>query len=196
MYNITRQEAADTLEISTRSVDRYIKAWKLRSKKEGKIIYINRDDIAKISGKSSGSRQEVIIPKNSSYTERKNQVSSEKTVDVRKQEDSASSSTLEKIYHDLRNEIKVKDHAIQDLSLKLGQAQEIAKNSVSLVEFKKSQFLLEESKGHLSGELIELKNQKQELAKKLKYEKSTNILLIIFCFILLCWVWALWFIQI
>jgi len=69
-----------------------------------------------------------------------------------KQEDSQeiinaqSRATLEKIYLDLRTEIKQKDDKIAELSEKLGQAQEIAKNSVSLVEFKKSQFLLEESK--------------------------------------------------
>jgi len=196
MYTITRQEAADTLWISTRSVDRYIKAGKLRSKKEGKIIYIHSDDIEKMSGKSGQKKQEVIMPKTSSYSERVRENVSETHISRERNENLASSATLEKIYHDLRNEIKTKDQAIQDLSIKLWQAQEIAKNSVSLIEFKKSQFLLEESKWHLSGEVSELKNEKQELAKKLKYEKSTNILLIIFCFILLCGVWILWFMQI
>jgi hypothetical protein len=60
--------------------------------------------------------------------------------------DAQSRATLEKIYLDMKQDIKTKDQAIQDLSIKLGQAQEIAKNSVSLIEFKKSQFLLEESK--------------------------------------------------
>lgn len=45
MYKITREEAAIKLNISTRSIDRYIRAWKLRSKKEWKIVYINEDDI-------------------------------------------------------------------------------------------------------------------------------------------------------
>jgi excisionase family DNA binding protein len=40
MYKYTRQEAADMLGISTRSVDRYIKSGKLRSKKDGKIVYV------------------------------------------------------------------------------------------------------------------------------------------------------------
>jgi len=40
MYKYTRQEAAKKLKISTRSVDRYIKAGKLRSQKDGKIVYV------------------------------------------------------------------------------------------------------------------------------------------------------------
>jgi hypothetical protein len=56
------------------------------------------------------------------------------------------SIALEKIYADLRAEIQKKDTLIQTLSVQLGEATEIAKNSISLVEYKKSQFLLEESK--------------------------------------------------
>ncbi|MCE2507661.1 MAG: helix-turn-helix domain-containing protein [Nitrosopumilaceae archaeon] len=33
-YNLTRQEVAKILDISTRSVDRYIRSGKLRSKKK------------------------------------------------------------------------------------------------------------------------------------------------------------------
>ena len=48
MYTLTRQNTADKLDISTRSVDRYIKSGKLRSKKEGKIIYIHARDVANL----------------------------------------------------------------------------------------------------------------------------------------------------
>jgi len=185
MYSITRQDAADILWVSTRSVDRYVKSWKLRSQKDGKIIYIHSEDIEKLSGKSSEKKQEIITPKNHSYTERKSREFFENQSETRVQKATETPAALEKIYHDLRSEIKIKDQAIQDLSLKLGQAQEIAKNSVSIVEFKKSQFLLEESKWHLSGELSELKREKEALGQKLKYEKSTNYLLIWFCIILL-----------
>ncbi len=68
MYDITRQQAADLLNVSTRSVDRYVKSGKLRSKKEGKIIYIHRGDINSISGKEA-SKQEVIIPRTNSTVE-------------------------------------------------------------------------------------------------------------------------------
>ena len=136
MYSITRQQAANMLNVSTRSVDRYVKSGKLRSKKEGKIIYIHRGDIDSITGQET-SKQEVIIPK-SHTTEEKSSTSISSS--------SQNSGTLEKIYADLRSEIQKKDTLIQNLSVQLGEAKEIARNSVSLVEFKKSQFLLEESK--------------------------------------------------
>ncbi len=193
MYSVTRQEAAEKLSMSTRSIDRYIKSGKLRSKKEGKIIYIHAQDIENIIGASRDKKPEVIIPKETaSYTQSQSSQQSQSTSIM----DAQSRATLEKIYLDMKSDIKAKDQAIQDLSIKLGQAQEIAKNSVSLIEFKKSQFLLEESKNYLSHELEELREKSWELQKKLKYEKSTNYILISFCIFLMIGLGVLWFIKI
>lgn len=112
-------------------------------------MYIHANDVANLAGESeSSSRPKVIIngentrgnhSEKTSYNAQTRETSSAVV-------DAQSRATLEKIYLDLRSELKAKDQTIQDLSIRLGQAQEIAKNSVSLVEFKKSQFLLEESK--------------------------------------------------
>ena len=176
MYTLSRQDVADKLGISTRSVDRYVKSGKLRSKKEGKTIFIHTQDVANLAGEYKVQEPEVIIPENkkSSFQESV----SEKTQSL---VDPKTSLALEKIYIDLRQEIKQKDATIQDLAIKLWQAQEIAKNSVSLVEFKKSQFLLEESKWHMNHELESLRKEKETLLAKLKYEKTTTLFLIIGC---------------
>ncbi len=196
MYNVTRQDAAERLSVSTRSIDRYIKSGKLRSKKEWKIIYIHSGDITNLSGSSEEKQPEVIIPKQQgSYTQSKS-YNDEPRAHSTEVMDAQSRATLEKIYLDLRTEIKTKDKAIQDLSIRLGQAQEIAKNSVSLVEFKKSQFLLEESKGHIASENSELKQVSSDLKEKLKYEKTTNYILIAFCIILVVALGILWFVKI
>ena len=207
MYKVTRQDAAERLDISTRSVDRYIKAGKLRSRKEWKIIYIHEQDIENISGKNAEKQPEVIInnrggsfssnSKQNSYDPLGSQQSTYdplKEVNIANQNSSALA--LEKVYIDLRQEIKRKDQAISDLSIKLWQAQEIAKNSVSLIEFKKSQFLLEESKWHLAQEVTGLRQRTSDLDQKLKYEKSTNYILISFCVVLVIWLWLLWFLKI
>lgn len=149
------------------------------------------------SGNESG--PEVIIPEKKSqnshsYTEaKKSYTQNESSQEVMSAQ---SRATLEKIYIDLRNELQQKDKTIQDLSIRLGQAQEIAKNSVSLVEFKKSQFLLEESKDHLGQENRHLKDKNIDLASKLKYEKNTNIILIILCSLLVVGIGVIWFIMV
>lgn len=72
MYKLTRQEAAEELNISTRSIDRYIKSWKLRAKKQWKIVYIHSQDIENMLWKWK-TKQEVIIDNSSSKKEKKKQ---------------------------------------------------------------------------------------------------------------------------
>jgi len=181
MYKYTRQEAADMLGISTRSVDRYIKSGKLRSKKDGKIVYVKWSDVDAMMW-GGQTQQEVIVP-----GEKQESKSVAKSSDVK------SNAMLENIYADLKKEIKYKDETIQELSQKLGRAEEMVKNSVSVIEFKKSQFLLEESKGHMNKEVEDIKKEKKKLQADLKYEKTTNLILIVFVVVLLAVAATIWF---
>ena len=163
-------------------------------------MYIHEQDIDNMAPDAETQQAEVITDraKTHSYSQNSQEHTQNRDPlrDVRIAEDPSSAIALQKIYMDLRSEIKIKDQAIQDLSLKLGQAQEIAKNSVSMIEFKKSQFLLEESKGHLSQELSHIRSQENELRQKLKYEKSTNYILISFCIVLVLVIGFVWFLKI
>ena len=192
MYKFTRPEVAEKLNISTRSVDRYIRSWKLRSKKEWKIVYINTSDVENLL-LWSWSKQEVIIPK--VIVEEKSIVSIDK-IEKENKEWNNVSWTLDLIYKDLREDIKKKDNLIQWLSQRLWQNEEIAKNSVSLIEYKKSQFLLDESKWYLSNEVEKLKEEKGNLENEIKKERNYNVLLLIFVVILIVMSLTVWFIKI
>jgi len=187
MYNLTRQEVAEKLSISTRSVDRYVKSWKLRSKKIWKIVYINDSDVNNLDNPKNKT-WEVITPSNSNNEKKENNSSEIVT--------NNESWVLNEIYKDLKSEIEKKDAIIQELSMRVWKSEEIAKNSMSLMDFKKSQFLLEESKWHLNNKVSNLEKDNENLQEDLKHEKNTNIILIIFTFILLIISWILWFIKI
>ena len=197
MYTLTRNDAAKLIHVSTRSIDRYIKSGKIRTKKDGKIIFLHEGDVQNLGDNGVWKEQEVIIPQEkSSYTQKKNEGSTYQSQEKNLSQERNTHIALEKIYLDLKHEIKEKDKIIQDLSLRLWQAQEIAKNSVSIIEFKKSQYLLEESKGNITQEAQKLWEQKKMLEEKLRYEKTTNIVLIIFCIVLILSLWLLWFLLI
>lgn len=172
MYKYTRQEAADLLQISTRSIDRYVKSWKLRAKKDWKIVYINTEDLNNLN--SSGVvKQEVILEKSEKV----------KTIPINATElkihTKKDDTKLEDIYADLRDEIRKKDDVIRELSMRVWRAEEIAKNSVSLIDYKKWQFLLEEAKSNLNQIVVDLENEKKDLEKDLKYQKVNNIIMLI-----------------
>jgi len=192
MYKYTRQEAADKLGISTRSVDRYIKAWKLRAKKDGKVVYVKWSDVENLMWNTE-SKQEVIVEKKVNNIQVEDNLNSQNMVT---QSSENVSSTLWLIYKDLKEEIIKKDELIQQLAMRVWKAEEVAKNSVSLLDFKKSQYLLEESKSWLSKEVEILSEEKEKLLTELKYEKTSNTILIIFVVVLLVLAWVIWFMQI
>jgi len=180
MYTITRQNAAESLNVSTRSIDRYIRSGKIRSEKKWKIVYLNSEDIENLKNWSS-SKQEIIIPKKiKNYS----------------QEYKNTESISESIYTDLKETIEKKDQKIEDLSIKLWQAEEIARNSISMIDFKKSQFLLEESNSSLEKELDKLKEEKKEKEKEISEEKKLNIVLISISVVLLSLSIIIWFAKI
>lgn len=187
MYKLTRPEVAEKLNISTRSVDRYIRAWKLRSKKDWKIVYINNSDVEWLLSWTSWSKQEIIIPK---------VVIEEKSIVKKNSSKQQWSGTLDLIYKDLREDIHKKDELIQWLYQKLWKNDEELKNSITLIEYKKSQFLLNESKWHISKELELLKDSKDKLEKEVKKERNSNVLLLIFLFIMLAITLTVWITKI
>ena len=206
MYTYTRQDVAELLWISTRSVDRYIKAWKLRSKKEWKIVYVNNEDVKNLWW-TWEVKHEIIDKKEYEESKKEKQQQEEKNIEVVEKKELPKSKEIEvktnfktypldEVYYDLRNEIKQKDEVIQDLSIKLWRAEEIVKNSVSMIDFKRSQMLLEDSKTHLGSAISDLKTKNEDLEKKFKYEKTTNWILIITVIVLLTIAWAVWFMNI
>lgn len=187
MYNLTRQEAAEKLNVSTRSVDRYINAWKIRSKKTWKIVYVNEDDINTILWVNT--KQEVIVEKKSENSNFKES----KTTNIYKNN---QAWTLWAIYKDLKEEIQKKDQLIQTLAMRVWKAEEVANSSVSLLDFKKSQYLLEESKDNLNKNINELETRNAKLNEELKYEKKTTFILIVFVILLLVVAGIIWFMKI
>lgn len=182
MYNINRQEAADILWISTRSIDRYVKSWKIRSKKDWKIVLVNSDDV-NILNSSSKVIHKVILSENDSInTEIKtNSINSHI---VKKDEYEKVLSTFEKMYSGFREEVKQKDEKIQELSIRVWKAEQEKSNSIDLMEYKKVQFLSEQSKSELSSKLEKEISLNRKTIDELKYEKNTNKLLIVFIVVL------------
>ncbi|MEI8092475.1 MAG: helix-turn-helix domain-containing protein [bacterium] len=58
-YNVTREAAAKTLNISTRTVDRYIKSGKLSYKKIANKVILAKEEIISLQQEFSTLRQEL-----------------------------------------------------------------------------------------------------------------------------------------
>lgn len=184
MYTITREEAANILNISTRSIDRYIRSWKLRAQKDWKIVYINQEDIDNFSWWNS-KNQEIIT---------KDEVIEIKTTNITKKDE--SNELLKNIYDDLKNQIVSKDEEIKNLSIENWKLQEVIKSSISILEFKKTQFLLEESKNWALTNLENTKKQLEDTFLELNEEKKLNYILTFTIVILILLLIIIWVVKI
>ncbi len=105
-YTVSRDEASKMLGVSTRTIDRYIAAGKLRSKREGKSIMLHADDVKKYqAGGGEQKDYEVLPPKPVampaiSYDPRESQ---------------------NEILHAIETIIREKDAIIQELTFKIGK---------------------------------------------------------------------------
>ena len=184
MYNINRLEASEILWVSTRSIDRYIKSWKIRAEKKWKIILLNDSDVKALSWDAPIKQKIIVSDKVDSDVSEITVKSEPSNGLVKKDEYEKVLATFEKMFSSFREEIKDKDSKIQELAIKLWRAEEQKNNSVDMMEYKKVQFLSEETKKGLSNSLEKEKTLKEKTLKDLKYEKTTNKLLIAFIIIL------------
>ncbi len=196
MYNLTRQEASEILGVSIRSLDRYIKAWKIRTQKQNSwIVYVNDEDIRILSWVDKKT-PEIIINKSSYKKENILDNEDESSYQIAKKSDyDKLTSTFEKVYTDLRTELIKKDEIIQKLSLELWKNEEKVNNSVSLLEFRETKLLLEESKESIWKQFENVRQEKEKLEKNLKEEKFEKKVLIWFVVILLLISGYFWFIN-
>ena len=81
---------------------------------------------------------------------------------------------------------------IADLSFRLGRAENELKNSIPMIEHKKSTYLLETSKNKTELEKVQVKKQALTYKNSLDKLQTLNILLSVAVATLLCisiWVW-------
>lgn len=148
-YTTTRESAAELLEISTRTLDRYVKSGRIRAKRRGKVLYLSDDDISMIKN----GEPELVRPTDRVKSTPK-EFTTEETPDLvifdEPRETGFTRKRVSADYRDLYEEamrkMSDKDRIIQDLSYRAGHAESELKNSVSMIEYKKQSFLLESAK--------------------------------------------------
>jgi hypothetical protein len=186
-YTTDRYEGAKILECSTRTIDRYISAGKIRSKRVGKKVFLHDDDIRIIQ--NGGIQEDYVV------------LDSEGQIMTNGHEDSSFTRRpimvdYKQLFDDAQKSIDRKDIIIQELSYRAWQAESELKNSISMIEYKKATMLLESSKIHSEEEKKNLDQKIGEMTQDLEQKSMTNVILMILISILfvvavILWIFAL-----
>lgn len=179
-YTNTRDEAALILEVSTRTLDRYVKSGKIRAKRKGKMVYVHDGDLMMLRN----GEPELVRPTDSS---RRNSVVSD-TSDIVFFDETAGASWFTRkptmvdyrdLYEEMLRKLEEKDRIIQDLSYRTGQAESELKNSVSMIEYKKQTFLLESAKAKTDDDIKIAEEKVVKLREEIMQSKFVLYILII-----------------
>lgn len=157
-----RKEAADFLDISTRTLDRYVKDGKVNfQKKKGKILFA-KEDLAHLNSKTQAHHLHVVS-----------------SVDPSPRQDLVQSAPQKYkiLWEQAQNEIKEKETMLLEMNRRLGYVEAELKNSVPLLESQNSE-------QYLQKKLETTEQELKTISRKLHNAKiGKNVLLFLFLFV-------------
>ncbi len=152
-YWITREKAAIELWVSTRTIDRYVKGWKLSYKKVANKVLLAKEEIEALKNEFSALHQEVSselvseVPSDSSS----NSDSRAKTMAVRADIDQAIEEKIDKfmlIFKEKDKMIEEKNKVIFMLQQRIGELETKIQSMIALPDYnrEKQEAIVEKQK--------------------------------------------------
>lgn len=170
-FTIDRTEAAKRLGVSTRTVDRHIQSGLLRTRRVGKKMFIEEDDVEALLNTDPIRREEdyIVIMNDEEDVSKMPTIISETTISPDVQ---MAITEFSRIYSDAQDIIAQKDNTIKELSYKLGKAETELSNSVNASEYRQTAFLLESAKNKNNEDTQNFLGKISDLEKEVKKRNS------------------------
>lgn len=196
-FTLDRYAAADSLAISTRTLDRYVKAGKLRSKKVGKKVFVHDGDLDILKNELGREVDDSARQEDVEFVAPKAEDGEIVFFDDAKKDTGFRRKPVlvdyQDLFEDAQKRIDEKDRVIRELSYRVGQAEAELKNSVSMIEFKKTSYLLEAAKTKGDEEKANAVREVEAVTKRLESEKNVTAILAFALAILLLGFLGMWF---
>lgn len=180
-FTLDREEAARRLGVSSRTIDRHIQAERIRTRRIGKKMFLEEDDVESIRLADPARKSEDYVV----ITEKKitPELSTEKSTALAQKNHSAALTELVRLYEDSQAIIAKKDSTIQELSYKLGKAETELANSIPALEYKKATFMLESAKSKSDTD-VQVMNSKISILESEVNKRNSALVALAILFVL------------
>jgi hypothetical protein len=187
---VDRDEASQILKVSTRTIDRYLRRYRFKTRKDGRRVLIRRVDVDQIIKDHIGHFVDIESSGLTINLDNKNvdkEVSNVSTIkvknvkieDIREGEDSENVSD-EKVYKNLyfntKEELKEKQDRLEAATYRVGQLESQVKNMVPLLDYNRKEKELKETQLAIEQKAIEEKQKLEQMERKLKTEKIAKLI--------------------
>jgi hypothetical protein len=197
---VDRIEASKILKTSTRTVDRYMRKYRFKTRKDGRRVLIKRIDVDKIIKDHLGrivdindeSFSQILNGKTETLPEEKNETTTlaVSNIKVEKMKEPEARGAEDRIYKDLyketKHELKEKQDRLEAATYRVGQLESQVKSMVPMLDYTKKDKELQEvfhtmeQKARQNQELIDAMERKirHERIAKWTYLSLVGLLII------------------
>ena len=199
---VDRDEASTILKVSTRTVDRYIRKYKFKTRKDGRRVLIRRADVDHVIQDQIG--QFVQIKKDNLAEAKAEKNTAEKEVNIAiknvklkaKEKEEVRAKEDEKVYKNLyldaKNELKEKQERLDAATYRVGQLESQVKSMVPMLEFNRTEKELKQARHAIEQKEVEKVEATSRLETRLKNERIAKWTYLAFAGLLLA-VWPVLF---
>ena len=157
LFTVTREDAAAQLNVSLRTLDRYLKRGKLKSKSDGRVILVHSQSLADFAKKFSPPVKSAAPAKKRKNSARRNsnpggEMPEAEAVEV--SNESVEEKVFRELYDEASKDLKAKQEKLEAASFRVGQLEAQLKNSVPLLEHKKKEEELGRESSRLKEKLV------------------------------------------
>ena len=180
-YSITREKAAIELWVSTRTIDRYVKWWKLSYKKVANKVLLAKEEIDALKAEFSALHQEfkseLISEASSTPKYAENTSNQDTTINVRSEDlDRAIEEKIDKfmlIFKEKDKMIEEKNKVIFMLQQRIGELETKIQTMIALPDYnrEKQEAIIEKQK---------LEERISKLKEAVRAEKVKNFIIMLF----------------
>lgn len=172
VYSIPREEAAESLRVSTRTLDRYLRKGKLKFKVDGRNVFIHEKELAELKFKLEKKQKSAPRKEPREMPTQRSETESFTFQSAPNHSNHSEEKVFRELYAEASAELKAKQEKLEAASFRVGQLETQLKNSVPLLEYKQHE-------EQITQEITILKTENVELKTKLVSENTkTKIFLI------------------
>jgi len=197
-FTLSRKQAADLLDVSTRTIDRYIRTKKLNARKKGGSILLSEEELNNLkvatfqnmhgaSPDVPGRAHRHVDSTAARENQEMRQIFDAETGEIEEQlekpipTETASTTAIvhkserEKVFEELydlsRREVREYNNKLEAANYRLGQLETQMKHSVPLLEFHEKEELLREQEGLITGKMKRQEESLQMMEHEVKAER-------------------------
>lgn len=201
---VDREEASKLLKVSTRTLDRYVRKYRLKTRRDGRRILLQRHDLDTIIKQHIGhfldmTGTEMMAPEKTETNESTVKV---KDIKVESVKEKTASGTEEKVYQQLfvevKKELKEKQERLDAATYRVGQLEAQIKSTVPLLDYNRKEKelsdayqLMEQKNAAWQTEILKTEQKlRTEKVTKWIYLSLTGLLLVAEPILFLLWAFA------